>query len=284
MVHSCRTYMKAHIDGCCLLLCRFMRTGGKASQIISLQAVRTVWWLLPMRMASGTTCPATTICPTSARKAQVGNNLLTSPGKAFPVIVTSENNVQNFTVNKSIKFPRYVKCIIHRKNTTWVFVCVTSWPPFSHQCSSPAFVHCSCCSCFFTLVKFLIRLTQTLKLHLTDTVSSPKRLRKIYDKHTLKWSCNSAQTHIDFLRESDINLNLSPIGAFGPTYAHSSSRTDVAVIAGYCQVHKYHLNVLWTVFYQVALVFILAVWEQTILTVNADRACRKQRKYTEDMK
>lgn len=51
--------------------CRYMRTGGRASRTTSSQEARTAWWPLPMRMASGTTCPATTTCPTSARKAQV---------------------------------------------------------------------------------------------------------------------------------------------------------------------------------------------------------------------
>lgn len=51
--------------------CSNMRTGGRTSLIISLREERTAWWWSPMRMANGTTCPATTSCPTSARKAQV---------------------------------------------------------------------------------------------------------------------------------------------------------------------------------------------------------------------
>lgn len=48
-----------------------MRTGGRTSRIISLRAERTALWWSPMRTANGTMCPATTTCPTSARKAQV---------------------------------------------------------------------------------------------------------------------------------------------------------------------------------------------------------------------
>lgn len=64
-----------------LLPCRCMRTGGRASQITSLREGRTAWWPLPMRTASGTTCPATTTCPTSARKAQVLRHCCTSQPK-----------------------------------------------------------------------------------------------------------------------------------------------------------------------------------------------------------
>lgn len=70
--HSvCIDKWKANAESGCLLSCRYMRTGGRTSRITSLQAGRTAWWPLPMRTASGTTCPATTTCPTSARKAQV---------------------------------------------------------------------------------------------------------------------------------------------------------------------------------------------------------------------
>lgn len=48
-----------------------MRTGGRTSLTIFLREERTVWWWSPMRTANGTMCPATTSCPTSARKAQV---------------------------------------------------------------------------------------------------------------------------------------------------------------------------------------------------------------------
>lgn len=48
-----------------------MRTGGRTNPTTSLRAVRTAWCWCPTRSASGTTCPATTTCPTSARKAQV---------------------------------------------------------------------------------------------------------------------------------------------------------------------------------------------------------------------
>lgn len=47
------------------------RTGERTSRIISSRAERTAWLWSPMRTANGTTCPATTTCPTSARKAQV---------------------------------------------------------------------------------------------------------------------------------------------------------------------------------------------------------------------
>lgn len=47
------------------------RTGGRTNPTTSLRAVRTAWCWCPTRSASGTTCPATTTCPTSARKAQV---------------------------------------------------------------------------------------------------------------------------------------------------------------------------------------------------------------------
>lgn len=47
------------------------RTGGRTNPTTSLRAVRTAWCWFPTRSASGTTCPATTTCPTSARRAQV---------------------------------------------------------------------------------------------------------------------------------------------------------------------------------------------------------------------
>lgn len=53
------------------LSCRFTRIGGRTSQITSLQAGRTALWPSLTRKASGTTFPATTTCPTSARKEQV---------------------------------------------------------------------------------------------------------------------------------------------------------------------------------------------------------------------
>lgn len=54
-----------------MVLCRYIRTGERTSLITSSRAGRTVWWPSPMRTASGTTCPATTTCPTSARREQV---------------------------------------------------------------------------------------------------------------------------------------------------------------------------------------------------------------------
>lgn len=52
---------------------RCTRTGGRISRIISSRAERIVWWWSRERTANGTTCPATTIYPTSARKEQVRN-------------------------------------------------------------------------------------------------------------------------------------------------------------------------------------------------------------------
>uniref|UniRef100_A0A8C3QCP4 Neurocan n=1 Tax=Geospiza parvula TaxID=87175 RepID=A0A8C3QCP4_GEOPR len=46
------------------------RTGGRTSPTTSSRAARTAWCSCPTRSASGTTCPATTTCPTSARRAQ----------------------------------------------------------------------------------------------------------------------------------------------------------------------------------------------------------------------
>lgn len=54
-----------------MYVCSNMRTGVKTSQTTSLLEEKTAWWWLLMRMANGMTCPATTICPTSARREQV---------------------------------------------------------------------------------------------------------------------------------------------------------------------------------------------------------------------
>lgn len=48
-----------------------MRTGVKTNQTTSSPEERTAWWWSPTRMANGTTSPATTTCPTSARREQV---------------------------------------------------------------------------------------------------------------------------------------------------------------------------------------------------------------------
>lgn len=112
--------MKANAaESCCLLSCRYMRTGGRASRITSLQVVRTVWWPLPMRMASGTTCPATTTCPTSARKAQVLKFCWTqSVTKSVPVgRYLSEAKLNQFMRREDV-------CCLH---TVWLLVCY-SWP------------------------------------------------------------------------------------------------------------------------------------------------------------
>lgn len=54
------------------------RTGVRISPTTSLPAEKTAWSWLPMRTANGTTFPATTICPTSARKEQVRKGEKTS--------------------------------------------------------------------------------------------------------------------------------------------------------------------------------------------------------------
>lgn len=51
-----------------------MRTGGRTSQIITSALGKTAWWWSGLRGASGTTCPATTICPLPAKKAQVSSD------------------------------------------------------------------------------------------------------------------------------------------------------------------------------------------------------------------
>lgn len=96
---------------------RFMRTGGRTSQITFLQAGRTAQWPSLMRKASGTTCPATTTCPTSARKEQVNGKCpqwrsLLAVANAFSSPSTAQKSAENCRSLRAISISLFSTCCL----------------------------------------------------------------------------------------------------------------------------------------------------------------------------
>lgn len=126
------------------LSCRFTRIGGRTSQITSLQAGRTALWPLLTRKASGTTFPATTTCPTSARKEQVNKKcpqwgilfvvanmfiLSKCPSKAQKPV----EHLRRLRTWISFWEQCHVFCLLHHcSDRSWCFP--ELWLAFTHAC------------------------------------------------------------------------------------------------------------------------------------------------------